>query len=103
MTFTRDSSRWFAMIVDSSAQGKGYGTQLLNVAKAIEPELNGWATAHNRYTKSNGEPYLSPLNFYRKNGFTILENVRFTSEKLFAVKIQWKSSESPRTKYKPKN
>lgn len=92
--FIRDEATWFAMIVSASVQGKGYGTQLINLAKQQVSELNGWATDHNRYVKQNGETYPSPIQFYLKNGFKVLPEVRLESEKLSTVKIQWKSEKS---------
>jgi hypothetical protein len=39
--------------------------------------------------KANGEIYHSPLKFYQKNGFQILNQIRYESNLLSAVKIQW--------------
>lgn len=88
--FIRDDAKWFAMIVSASIQGQGYGTRLINHAKAQEIELNGWAADHDRYTKQNGAAYHSPLKFYKKNGFEILPDIRFESDKLSMVKIVWR-------------
>jgi GNAT superfamily N-acetyltransferase len=88
--FTRENEKWFAMIVDSSQQKKGYGSMLIKNAKSIENELNGWVIDHENYTKLNGEKYNSPLNFYLKNGFEIISNKRLETEKLSALKIHWK-------------
>lgn len=89
VTFTREGARWFAMIVDGSLHGKGIGTQLLNAAKAHETELNGWATDHNRDLKADGTPYPSPIEFYRKNDFEVLTDVRLEKGSLSTVKIKW--------------
>jgi GNAT superfamily N-acetyltransferase len=89
VAFDRESERWFAIILDSSVHGKGYGTQLLNVLKEHEPELNGWVTDHDRDVRRNGKPYRSPMGFYLKNGFEVLSDVRLETEELSAVKIRW--------------
>ncbi len=88
-TFMRDGEKWFALLVDSSEQKKGYGTQLLNEVKEFENEINGWAIDQNKDVKANGETYLSPIGFYLKNDFEILNDVRLETETVSAVKIKW--------------
>lgn len=88
-TFTRDEGRWFAMIVHKSLQGQGVGSRLLNEAKKQEPELNGWATDHDRDKRADGQAYRSPIQFYLKNGFEVLPNTRLEKGLLSAVKIRW--------------
>lgn len=90
-TFTREAERWFAIILDSDVQYQGYGTDLLNTLKAKEQMLCGWVTDHNRYLKKDQANYRSPLEFYLKNDFTICNDVRLETDKLSAVKIQWKN------------
>lgn len=87
--FDRNNERWFAIIIDSTVQKQGIGSGLLNYAKQQEPILNGWAADHNNDIKSNGEPYLSPLQFYIKNGFEVLHGTRLEREHLSLVKIRW--------------
>ena len=87
--FTRDEAKWFAMLVDTSEQKKGYGSRLLSEVKRFENELNGWAIDGETDRKANGETYASPLGFYEKNGFEILPGVRLESETMSAVKIRW--------------
>jgi len=87
--FKRDDEKWFAVILDSKQQGKGYGTKLLNMAKEKEIVLNGWVIDHNNDKKRNGEIYKSPLNFYLKNGFELINNQRLELDKISAVKITW--------------
>ena len=70
--------------------GKGFGTQLLNLGKEKESVLNGWVIDHDKDKKRNGENYISPLNFYLKNGFEVFPDNRLELEKLSAVKIRWK-------------
>lgn len=87
--FKRDDERWFAIIMDVDMSGKGLGTHLLNLGKENQPVLNGWVIDHQNDLKRNGEPYVSPLNFYLKNGFIVLANNRLELEKLSALKIRW--------------
>ena len=89
-SFTRDDERWFVIILDSSIQKQGYGKQLLNELKNSEQELCSWVTDHSRDTKPDGNYYMSPLDFYLKNGFTLLPDCRLELEKISAVKIQWR-------------
>ena len=88
--FLRDEMFWFAMILNSSFQGKGFGSELLNRSKRNKIELNGWVVDHNNDKKRNGNVYNSPIEFYLKNGFRILVEERIENETLSAVKIQWK-------------
>ncbi len=91
-TFEREGETWFAIIVAGAAQGKGIGSNLLNVLKENTTLLNGWVTDHYRYTKQNGQPYLSPFLFYIKSGFTAVTDIRLETPLLSAVKINWKAS-----------
>ncbi len=88
--FVRENEKWFAVILDSKFQGKGFGTKLLNLGMEKESELNGWVIDKQDDKKKNGELYKSPLNFYLKNGFEKLDNERLELEKISAVKIRWK-------------
>jgi GNAT superfamily N-acetyltransferase len=90
MTFTRDSERWFSVIIDTGEQKKGYGTALLNEVKRHEGDINGWVVGHDDYLKANGEKYRSPLEFYRKNGFAVLDDIKLEKKDFDAVKINWK-------------
>ena len=89
IAFSREAERWFAILLDSSLQKKGYGTLLLDKLKEYERALNGWVIDHDRDVKQNGELYTSPLVFYQKNGFTVCPEIRFEIEVLSAVKITW--------------
>jgi len=90
--FLRDGEKWFAMIVDSSEQKKGYGSRLLDEVKKHEPEINGWAMDREKDLKADGETYRSPIGFYLKNGFRILSEVRLETETMSAVKIKWSNA-----------
>jgi GNAT superfamily N-acetyltransferase len=89
LLFERDGATWFAIIVDSAMQGKGYGKLLLDTLKSKGHPLNGWVVDHDRDIRQNGKPYRSPLGFYLKHGFTTRPEVRLELEKLSAVKIEW--------------
>jgi hypothetical protein len=88
-SFSRDKERWFAILLDNKIQKTGYGTILLNKLKSVESKLNGWVIDHNNDIKKNGESYLSPLDFYLKNGFTINANKRLDTDSLSSVQIEW--------------
>lgn len=88
--FTRDHEKWFAIILDQKIQGLGKGTEILNVLKTNESQLNAWVIEKEIYVKQNGEIYKSPLHFYLKNSFEICSEIRIENEKLSAVKIIWK-------------
>jgi GNAT superfamily N-acetyltransferase len=88
--FERQQAPWFALIINSQYQGQGCGTHLLALAKAQYPELKGWVIDHDEYHKANGQPYLSPIGFYEKNGFVILREVRADSPTLSTIQVQWR-------------
>jgi len=87
--FTRDDDRWFSILVDRTEHGKGKGTLMLNKLKEQEELLSGWVVDHENDKTANGAQYVSPVNFYLKNGFHILPAVRLETEKLSAVKMVW--------------
>ena len=41
------------------------------------------------FAPNNNTTYVSPLDFYLKNGFTVCKEIRIESEKISAVKIVW--------------
>lgn len=87
--FIRENERWFAIILDKSVQGKGFGKMLLNLAKEKEAKLNGWVIDHDTDLKENGENYISPMGFYLKNGFSVETDNRLELNHISAVKICW--------------
>jgi GNAT superfamily N-acetyltransferase len=89
-TFFREQEDWFGIIIDSEIQGKGFGIFLLNELKKNKLILNGWVIDHENDLKQKKEPYLSPLEFYTKNGFLVHQNIRIENDKICAVKIRWK-------------
>jgi GNAT superfamily N-acetyltransferase len=88
-TFFREAENWFGIIIDSKIQGKGFGLLLLDELKKNKLVLNGWVIDHQNDFKKNKKPYLSPLGFYTKNGFLVLQKDRIENEKISAVKIRW--------------
>ena len=89
-TFQRDNEDWFAIIVARQMQNRRLGTFLLQMLKDKHQSLHGWVIDHNNYKKQDEEPYISPLEFYLKNGFNSIADIRLESDKLSAVKILWK-------------
>jgi GNAT superfamily N-acetyltransferase len=90
--FMRDGEKWFAIILDSSIHQQGIGTLLMEQLKENEEELNGWVIDHDQYKKTDAATYRSPLQFYLKNGFTVLEDFRLKTIRLQGVKIRWNRS-----------
>ncbi|MEL7269338.1 MAG: GNAT family N-acetyltransferase [Bacteroidota bacterium] len=91
LCFTRESERWFTLILSSNIHGKGFGTQLLEHARVKEEQLNGWVIDHDEEKKKNGERYRSPLSFYLRNGFEIVPSERLDN-KISAIKVIWKKT-----------
>lgn len=88
-TFIRENEKWFAIIISEKLHGKCFGTKMLNELKSDENVLNGWVIDHNFDIKINGNFYQSPLNFYLKIEFEILNKTRLELEIMSAVKIKW--------------
>lgn len=86
--FIRENKRWFATILHSGIQGQGFGSQLLNLAKQKREELHGWVIVE-ECLKFNGDPYMSPVEFYKKNKFNVRKEVKLITEKISAIKIEW--------------
>jgi len=91
-TFVREEDIWFAIILNSKIQLKGYGSLLLEELKKNCPVLNGWVIDHQNEVKQNKQPYISPILFYTKNGFTINPDIRIKNDKISAIKIRWERS-----------
>jgi GNAT superfamily N-acetyltransferase len=87
LTFLREDERWFAMILDRSIHGKGIGSAVLDRMKAQHSTLYGWVIDHGNDRKTDGEPYASPLEFYKKNGFSVEADVRLELPTISAVRV----------------
>lgn len=87
--FYRDQDRWFAIILSSSLHRQRIGSLLLEHIKDHESLLYGWVIDHDNDFKADGNQYISPLSFYLKRGFTIVEGERLELPTLSAVKIVW--------------
>jgi len=92
--FIRDNEQCFAMLLDSSLQGQGWGSKFLNLAKAQNTELNGWVIDNDNEPKHNGENYKSPIDFYRKNDFEIRMDVQLKKKNINGIKVTWKSNKN---------
>ena len=88
-TFARENEKWFAIIISEKLHGKGIGTKILNELKNNENSLNGWVIDHHSDKKNNGNIYPSPLGFYIKNEFKVINEIRLELEIMSAVKIKW--------------
>ena len=88
-TFKRENEKWFAIILAEELQGKSFGRKMLDQLKEHESILNGWVIDHDNDLKKNGEFYQSPLKFYEKCDFKILNDERIELPKISAVKITW--------------
>tara|TARA_R110002020_G_scaffold104813_4_gene244943 strand:+ start:730 stop:1200 length:471 start_codon:yes stop_codon:yes gene_type:complete len=87
--FIREGERWFAALLDSALHGKGFGTEMLHTAKQKRTQLNGWVITEKTFKRANGQFYKSPLGFYKKNGFRVLEDTELVTSKFSAIKIEW--------------
>ena len=92
VVFEKDNQIRFSIIVSSKQKGKGLGTDLINLIKTDHPSFYGWVIDHNNDLKLNNEPYLSPLDFYMKQGFQIIPESRIDSEMIKAVLIKWEAN-----------
>lgn len=88
-TFDRDGLRWFAIILSPTIQKKGIGRIILKYFISKEKHLSAWVIDNDRYVKSNGQPYLSPLLFYTKLGCRISKKDTSASGELSVVKIDF--------------
>lgn len=89
--FEKDQQIRFSLIVAANQQRNGLGGLLIERLKTDYQEFYGWVIDHNDDLKTNGEHYLSPLPFYHKHGFEILNDQRIDSPMIKAVLIKWMS------------
>ena len=86
--FEKEQEKRFSIIVKNEHKGKGLGKLLIHRLKSDLNEFYGWVIDHNNDLKQNGAFYISPLDFYLKNGFEVLKDERIDNEFLKAVKIK---------------
>ena len=89
LAFEKEKQIRFSIIVASKHKGKGLGGLLIEKLKAENKEFYGWVIDHNDDLKINGENYQSPMPFYLKHGFEILNDIRIDNEMIKAVLIKW--------------
>ena len=87
--FHRNNEKWFLVILSSEKQGQKFGSQIIKMAQEKNEELNGWIINSDNYMRNNGQSYKSPIDFYRKQGFEILENTKLETDQLSVIKIKW--------------
>ena len=87
--FLRAREKWFLVILSSENQGQRFGSQIIKLAQEVNDELNGWIINSDNYKRSSGQSYKPPTEFYRKQGFEILENTKLETDKISAIKIKW--------------
>ncbi|MFA4871017.1 MAG: GNAT family N-acetyltransferase [Pedobacter sp.] len=90
-TFLRDEEIWFSILVSAENQNKGYGNMLIDSLKQNFKNLCGWVIDHNNDLKQDGSTYSSPIQFYLKNGFVLMED-RIETDIISAVKIKYEAS-----------
>ena len=91
--FLRSGNRWFGMMVDSKWQGNGLGRKLLKQLQKDENEIFGWVVTKGDYVKADGSLYRSPLVFYTKHDFKVMEEEVMKTDRLETVKIYWRKDE----------
>ncbi|WP_438710168.1 GNAT family N-acetyltransferase [Aquimarina muelleri] len=64
--FICENEKWFAILLDTDTQKKGFGTKILNLAKNKETQLNGWVIDHNNDIKKKWKTIQIPFRFLFK-------------------------------------
>jgi RimJ/RimL family protein N-acetyltransferase len=86
--FEKEQETRFSIIVGNDYKGKGLGSLLLKRLKRDLGEFYGWVIDHNNDLKQDGTFYISPLNFYIKNGLEVMPDDRHDTEMIRAVKVK---------------
>ncbi|MEP7265799.1 MAG: hypothetical protein ABI772_14940, partial [Bacteroidota bacterium] len=89
--FEKENEVRFSIIIRSDKKGNGFGSFLVEKLKMENKEFYGWVIDHNNDIRINGEYYITPIPFYLKHGFSILNDCRIDTEIISAVKIKWAS------------
>ncbi len=87
--FEKENEIRFSIIVHSEHKEKGLGSILIEKVKSGNELFYGWVIDHNDDLKTNREYYQTPMPFYLKHGFEILDDARIETEMIRAVKIKW--------------
>lgn len=88
--FEKEQDLRFSILVSRIHQNLGLGSILLSQMKKEDLAFSGWVIDHDLDLLSDGKNYLSPLNFYLKNGFSIDESCRLNNEMIKAVLVRYK-------------
>ncbi len=88
--FEKEQDLRFSILVSRKHQKQGLGSALLTEMKKEDLVFSGWVIDHNSDLRSDGSNYLSPLNFYLKNAFSIDESCRLNNEMIKAVLVRYK-------------
>jgi len=89
VAFEKENETRFSIIVTNEHKGNGLGSLLLKRLKRDLGEFYGWVIDHDEDLLHNDEMYISPLNFYLKNGCQIMAHNRIESVMIRAVKIKF--------------
>ncbi|MEQ8323999.1 MAG: GNAT family N-acetyltransferase [Vicingaceae bacterium] len=87
-TYKNLGEQRFIIIIAREAQGQGHGSFILDHLKKDREVLHGWVIDEDRYQREDGSPYRSPLDFYRKHGFEVLDE-RLERALISGVKVKW--------------
>jgi hypothetical protein len=87
--FDKENETRFSIIIAESFKGKGLGCQLITELKKESPCFYGWVIDHSNDVKNDGSIYHSPISFYSKLNFEILNDQRLETPIISAVKIKW--------------
>lgn len=90
--FEKENDLRFSILVSREHQKKGLGSALLTEMKKEGLDFSGWVIDHDEDLLSDGRNYLSPLNFYLKNGFFIDESHRLNNEMIKAVLVRYQQA-----------
>ena len=88
--FEKEQDLRFSILVSRKHQKQGLGSILLTEMKKENLAFSGWVIDHNSDLRSDGSNYLSPLNVYLKNAFSIDESCRLNNEMIQAVLVRYK-------------
>ena len=88
VAFLRDDEIWFSILVSASNQNKGCGKMLIDSLKQNSKKLCGWVIDHNNDLKQDGSTYYTPMQFYLKNNFIVMDE-KIETDIISAVKIKF--------------